>query len=623
MAIQAPAPDRPACSEQPAPGSSRRATLISTLVALGLGALVAVSFEPVAWPYAAPVAIAGLSLTLTGTTPITAMWQTSVFGLSYMLTTLSWLGASIGAGAWIALSLSQSLWFLPLGWGLVIVRRLPGWPLWSAALWSAIEILRGSWPLGGFPWGRLGMATIDTPWAALLPLFGIPGSGFVVALLGFLAAALIDGCMTDRAAARRTVAIFAAVIAFSVLPAVFDKPIETSRLVTVAVVQGGVPGDGTDLVNNHRQVTRNHLAATRELASRVRAGGVPEPDLVVWPENSTAVDPFTDYQANTAIEQAVAVLRRPLLVGAMVDAADPNRVLNQGVVWDSATGPGDRYTKRHPVPFGEYVPFRSTLGGLNSRLAAIPRDMLPGTASAPLEIAGIKAAMAICFDVAFDDVLPDQVRRGGELVIVQTSNAMFTGTTQPEQQFAISRLRALETGRSVVVASTNGISGVIGPDGHVIDELRTRGTGVLVADVPLSSRMTLAMRVGALIGDALIVLAAGSIVTGLVISVAGDASDAPRHLCDVISCAHVSDGSRTGLVCDRVVSQGRRPRRVMSARRSAAASDPRLPAAVSACRQYDVRSSALASWRTSPSPAASVIRSRSNPWSCCSASTTF
>lgn len=127
----------------------------------------------------------------------------------------------------------------------------------------------------------------------------------------------------------------------------------------------------------------------------------------------------------------------------------------------------------------------------------------------------VDVAMAICFDVAFDDVIPAQVRRGADMVVVQTSNAMFTGTAQPSQQFAITRARALEAGRSVVVASSNGISGAIDPNGNIMVQSGTDGTEVLVSRVPLRTSQTPAMRVAVPFTNLLAALAAGSIVLAL------------------------------------------------------------------------------------------------------------
>ena len=241
-----------------------------------------------------------------------------------------------------------------------------------------------------------------------------------------------------------------------------DEPTDAA---VVAAVQGDVPGNGDDILLDHRQVTRNHIEATIDLADRVASGEVEQPDIVVWPENSTAVDPFEDGETNAGIVAASTAIGVPLLVGAIVDAGE-DHVLNQGIVWDPVTGAGDRYTKWHPVAYGEYIPFRRFFDGKNfGRLALIPRDMLSGSREEPLNVAGVPVADAICFDVAYDDGIAAQLTNGAELFVVQTSNATFINTDQTDQQFAITRMRAIETGRWAVVASTNGVTGVIAPDG--------------------------------------------------------------------------------------------------------------------------------------------------------------
>ena len=241
---------------------------------------------------------------------------------------------------------------------------------------------------------------------------------------------------------------------------------------------------GNDVLFDHRQVTRNHVEETVRLADAVAAGEQPRPDLVVWPENSTAVDPFLDAETNQGIERAVAAIGVPVLVGAIVDDG-PEHVLNQGIVWDPATGPGERYTKWHPVPYGEYIPFRQYLDVNFGELARIRRDMRAGDRTEPLEVGPIRLADAICFDVAYDDGLHAQVREGAELLTVQTSNATFIFTDQVDQQFAITRLRAIEAGKWLVVASTNGRSGIIAPDGRVVETVDRRTTATMLAEVEL------------------------------------------------------------------------------------------------------------------------------------------
>jgi apolipoprotein N-acyltransferase len=340
------------------------------------------------------------------------------------------------------------------------------------------------------------------------------GVSLLVALTGTgLAWLVVDRLRRRRAAG----AVVAAVGLATLLPVLATSETEPDGHVTVAAVQGDVPGTGTDLVAVHREVTANHVRATLDLADDVATGREPEPDFVVWPENSTAVDPFTDAGVNAGIREASDAIGVPILVGAMADSTRDDEVLNQGIVWNSGRGGGDRYTKRHPVPYGEYIPWRgSLLPATYGKLDLIPRDMGSGTRLDPLRIDGALVADAICFDVAYDDGIHAQVARGGQLVTVQTSNAMFINTSQIDQQFEISRLRALETGRYVVVAATNGVSGIIAPDGEVVASAAPRTQDVLVEDVVLSSTITPAVRMGLWPGRIAVVVALLAVAWSLV-----------------------------------------------------------------------------------------------------------
>jgi apolipoprotein N-acyltransferase len=305
--------------------------------------------------------------------------------------------------------------------------------------------------------------------------------------------------------------------ALTLLPVVAPYDVGEGRRLTVAAVQGDVPGAGDDLLAVHREVTANLVQLTSVLADDVATGERPEPDLVVWPENSTAVDPFVDTEVNAGIRSASDAIGVPILVGGMVDSPLDHEVLNQGIVWQPGLGGGDRYTKRHPVPFGEYIPFRDTIFDSNfGKLEMIPRDMVRGTRLEPLRIAGTTVADAICFDVAYDDGIHGQVARGAELVTVQTSNAMFIRTAQIDQQYEITRLRAIETGRYLVVAATNGVSGIVAPDGQVLAEAEPRTQEVLLEEVELLTRTTPAVRMGLWPGRVLVVLTVLAALAGAV-----------------------------------------------------------------------------------------------------------
>lgn len=472
-----------------------------SVAAVVSGLALSAAFEPIAAAWLLPFGVLGFALTTRGLAPRRAALIGLVFGAAFYFTHIAWMRASIGAAAWLTLSTVETLFYAALAATLPLLRTLPAAPLWCAAGWAAMENLRSTWPLSGMPWGRLSFAVVDTPLAPALAYVGMTGLSFGLALLAFLLAEAVVATLRARTAGgtRRPLLLSAAgavaVGAALLLPALAPVELQPSGQATVAVVQGDVPGPGNNILYDPPGVTANHVRATIGLAEDVEAGRAPRPDLVVWPENSTTSDPFEPGVIRDGIEEAVARIGVPVVVGAIVDDG-PKHILNQGIVWDPATGPGERYGKHHPVPYGEFIPWRNLWNPQFGRLGLIRRDVRAGTGVTPLQVPGIRFADAICFDVAYDDVLPRQVRNGAQVLAVQTSNASFIFTHQIEQQFAITRLRAIETGRWLAVASTNGLTGIIDPQGRVVADAPARTPRVLVERVELSDELTPSMRMG-------------------------------------------------------------------------------------------------------------------------------
>jgi apolipoprotein N-acyltransferase len=190
-------------------------------------------------------------------------------------------------------------------------------------------------------------------------------------------------------------------------------------------------------------------------------------------------------------------------------------VSNTGIVWHPDTGPGQRYVKRHPVPFGEYIPFREQLSGLIERLEQIPRDFYAADRPGNLTVGPAEVGDVICFEVAYDGLVRDVVTGGADVLVVQTNNATYNGTGQPQQQMAMSRLRAVEHGRTVLVAATSGVSAVVEPDGDVAALAPERSVRNLVTEIELHDSTTLATRLGALPEWLLTVLGVAAAAVGL------------------------------------------------------------------------------------------------------------
>jgi len=456
------------------------------------------------------IGVAGFTLAVRGAGVRMTVLGGWLFGLGMFVPMLSFL-RWIGWDAWLILAVGEALWFIVLALAVRLVQRAPGWPLAIALLWVGEEWLRDRVPFRGFPWGRLAFGQAGGP---LLPWAAIGGAvlvTFVAALLGALLAA-VAACLVDHDATgrRRTTVVLAAVaISGAAVGGAVALSVPTAGTTSggaahavVAIVQGNVPRLGLDEFAQRRAVTANHVAETKRLAAAVASGGLPRPDVVIWPENATDDDPFHDHVAGSMIESAVQSIGVPVLVGAVLDGPG-SHVRNAAVVWSPTTGPGAIYAKRHLVPFGEYIPGRSVLTHLGiSQFSLIPKDFAAGDRPGVLQVGPVRLADVICFEVADDTVVRQAVNGGGRLLAVQTNNATYerVGDSgdggETAQQLEISRLRAVEHGRAVVVAATSGVSAVIAPDGRVLWRSGVFTPALRVADVPLRDPRTVADRLG-------------------------------------------------------------------------------------------------------------------------------
>jgi len=467
------------------------------------GLLVALAFPPFDLVWLMPFGLAGLMVSVRGVTGRAGLLAGLGFGMGFMLPLMRWI-TIIGSDAWVALAFLEALFYALLGLTWAWLRPARWWPVAFALTWVGAETLRGTVPFGGLPWGRLAFGLVDTPFDR----WGRVGGTSLVSFLLVLGVAVLVDVVERRDHTRRGLISATAVVAVAVGSLALPTGIAGAAGFTqVAAVQGNVPGEGMDPFAERRAVLDNHVEATFDFARRVRAGEAPKPDIVIWPENATDIDPYSDRSAYDEIDSAVKAIGVPTLVGAVVDGPGPTHVRNMGIVWSPTTGAGEQYVKRHPVPFGEYIPFRGFLTKFISRLSQIPRDFSPGQFDSVLQLGTVRVGDVICFEVAYDGLVRDAIEQGGQLLVVQTNNATYTGTGQLEQQFAISRYRAIETGRYVVVAATDGISGIIAPDGTVVTQTAQKTRAVLDERVTLGNGITLGLRVGLWVELALCALA--------------------------------------------------------------------------------------------------------------------
>jgi apolipoprotein N-acyltransferase len=483
------------------------ATGWALLISVAGGLATYAAFPPVGvWPLAA-AGPALFVLALTGRSVRAAGGCGLAFGLAMFMPLLSWL-VNEAWYAWFALAVAEGVFCVALAVGQRLLLGRPGWPAAVAGWWVSVEGVRDRWPFP-FPWGRLAMSQSAAPDVRWVALGGAPFLSFLVALTGAMIAraalsVLAGGVPRGRAAGAWRAAgpwraLLAAgvtaglVLAGGLLPV---DPTGGAPTTDVAAIQGDVPrARNLPQQLNDSEVTQNHAQATLNLAARVRAGQAAAPAVVIWPENSTDLDP-TEYPfIHDEIAAAVAAIGRPVLVGELLQ----NPLRNVGQLWLPGRGPTTLYVKRQLVPFGEYIPFRGLISSFSSLPALQPVNFTPGRSAVVFDVGPIRLGDVICYEVGFDNLVRSEVTAGANLLAVQSNDADFEidgqlGETQ--QQTAMARIRAVESDRAVVYASTTGESTIIGPDGGVIAQAGIWRQAILDARVPLVSYRTLADRVG-------------------------------------------------------------------------------------------------------------------------------
>lgn len=493
-----------------------RPWLLRLVLAAASGFVFYLSFAPRPLWWLAPLAFAGLAYALRGRRLWGGLGYAFVFGLGLYLPLLTWLedflGASFGPWPWLGLAAALAAYLGIGGAVATLVARLPWGPLWMSMIIIATETPRTWWPLGGFPWGRV---AFSQPEGAFLPLASIGGAplvGFAVVLTGFAVPSLVS--RLRRHDWRHTIlpatAVVVPVVAGLALWPTIGTGTQTGSL-TVATVQGNAPNTGLALMDDSATIRANHLAQNERLVQEIRSGAVPTPDLVVWPETATRLE-----GPDPVLDQAVADLGVPTLIGAIAWPEGGGRPQNSELVWDPRTGPGERYSKQELVPFAEYVPAR-TIAQWVTPFVDDTSDMTPGINPAVLDIAGTRVATPICYEVAYDYVGRDAVDQGAQLIIVPTNNAWFGESEMSYQQLAMARLRAVEHSRAVVVSATSGVSAIVEPDGSVTQSTSEFTAASLVGRVPLRDTTTLSDRLGARTEYGLVGAALASVLAGLVV----------------------------------------------------------------------------------------------------------
>ena len=327
----------------------------------------------------------------------------------------------------------------------------------ATGIWAALELFRYSIPFNGFEWGAYGYGLADQLWARdLAGWIGVSGlTTSVVFVAGSLVLALER---RERALLWAPGAVLALAIAGLL---VGNEPPPGQIETRVAIVQGSTPCPFTHCPPNERLRTfEQHLALTRT----IEPGSV---DLVVWAEGSTGstnADPVQNPSIGLAIADEARRIGSWFIVGSDRPISDTHWI-NANVVFDNNGTYRGEYRKQHPVPFGEYIPFRPLFEWIPA-LDQVPRDQIPGDGPVVWDTTfGLRMGSVISFEGAFARYPRQHARLDADFIVVASNEASYDLTPASDQFIGMTRMRAAELTLPVIHAAVTGKSTIIDATG--------------------------------------------------------------------------------------------------------------------------------------------------------------
>ena len=435
-----------------------------------------------------------------------------VFGITLWFSVIEFVSLFLGMVPLLALGVLESL-IVAAGAGLIAVLQRATGTLWPtafgrlvvtppliAAAWTTREVVAGTWPYGGFDWASVALSQSTSPFAYLSAWFGTTGLSFVLVWLTALGVALATeprGLSVDRMQAALPRVLAAAVVTGALL-AIPTFPLTVFGSMRIAAVQP----------NTHAGYFDPQFDPAANLEQTVRATGTAlgkDADLVIWPEGAAMYDPTRDPGVQQQLQAVTQAVGAPLLAGAITER--DGKTYNSSLLWTSNQGITAVYDKVRPVPFGEYVPDRAFWTPFAPDLIKlVGRDYTPGNRSSVVDVGRVPVGVNICFDIVDSGLILGSVADGAQVLVAQTNNADFGHTAENEQQLAIARLRAIESGRSLVTDSTVASTTAIGPDGRTLAAAKPFTTQTIVVDVPLATGITPAVAFGVPLGATIALL---------------------------------------------------------------------------------------------------------------------
>ncbi len=365
--------------------------------------------------------------------------------------------------------------------------------LLAPVFWVALEFFRER--VVGVPWNPLGNAQVDNiPFTRIAEVTGVYGLSFAIMLVNcaFVAGFLLYG-------RRRTNLLISALAAAVTLQiGAFVKPDSFPANRQAVMVQQNVP-----VLENAAWTPAFFDSTVAELiqisvqASPANPPG--NPGLIIWPESPT---PFFIHDANLRhrLEALARQTNSYLIVGSLGQTGDSgpayrSQLLNSALVISPQGNMLGQYDKIHLVPFGEYVPMQSLLF-FATKLTREAGDFARGAERKVFDLNGVKAGIFICYESVFPGEIHQFAGNGAEVFVNISNDGWYGETSAPFQHLDMSRMRAIENHRWLLLATNNGTTASIDPLGRVVKKAERNVRTALVAPFAIDTERTFYSRNG-------------------------------------------------------------------------------------------------------------------------------
>lgn len=458
------------------------------------GVLLTLAFAPFDYSYAAILGLTFLFASWQGISPCRALLRGFLFGLGAFGLGVSWIYVSIHdmGHASVAESTALTAVFVAL-WALfpalagyfsvklTLGNEIPVRLLVISVIWVITEFIRGAWLLNGFPWLLSAYSQLDTPLAGYVPLVGVYGAGFLLALTA--------ACVVVFVYSKKYRVLGLAFIALIWSLGGFLHTMQWTQIIgapiSVALIQGNIAQDQKWRVENKSKTLALYKTMTEQHW---------DSEIIIWPE--TAIPAYLS-QVNESFLKPLSDQAKQhhsdLIISVPDKSEDQNKRYNAVITLGNQSG---MYRKRHLLPFGEYLPWQPLssfiLKAINLKLGEFTSGDLEQSL---LKAGGYSFITSICYEDAFAEVNSQGLANAAYLVNV-TNDAWFGHSIEPYQHMQMARMRALETGRYLLRATNTGLTGIVSPQGEIIAQAPIFQTTVLTGQITPMAGMTPFAQIG-------------------------------------------------------------------------------------------------------------------------------